>query len=201
MSMYDECVAKWGKPNKRGNFLPVTKTVTHDGLRYAMELGLWQPGPRSEQRPSFSATCVIYKGREEWGGGAAHDDMLKVWPECKMIVDVHLSNDLGSPMHDEANAWYWLSGHFGGCGEKYTGANGTPGRSPEECLRIFSEHTRVCGDDLTALIGRVDNARHNRAPYGYPGMRTQLREEIENMRPRWKAEADTAIEWLKSHRE
>lgn len=199
MTMYDECVAKWGKPNNRGNFLPVTKTVTMGKLRYVLNLGLWQPGPRSEQRPHFSATCDIYEGRQDVGGGAAHEEMLKAWPESKTIIDLHLSDDLGSPMHDEANAWYWLSGYFGGCGEEYRGDNGSFGKSPAECLRIFSEHVRVSGDDLTALLDRVDNARHNRAPYGYPAMRAQLAEEIENMRPRWKAEADTAIEWLKNH--
>ena len=40
-------------------------------------------------------------------GGAIHDIILKHYPELAPLVEVHLSEPDGVPMHAEANARYW----------------------------------------------------------------------------------------------
>jgi len=39
--------------------------------------------------------------------GSIHEKILEHWPELQPIVDLHMSNDHGAPMHAVANAEYW----------------------------------------------------------------------------------------------
>jgi hypothetical protein len=86
------------------------KTATlADGRRIAVEAGLRYL--EGNDRPYFSVTCSGWdpghKGRSDFGG-CCHDIILQAFPQLKPIVDLHLSDNLGVPMHAVANAEYWV---------------------------------------------------------------------------------------------
>jgi hypothetical protein len=67
--------------------------------------------------PYFSIGGDIFRlarnGRKPWvAGGCIHDEIIKHFPQLQPLVDVHLSDDNGVPMHAYANAAYW-AGHQG----------------------------------------------------------------------------------------
>jgi hypothetical protein len=45
-------------------------------------------------------------------GGCIHDDIIKHFPQLQLLVDIHLADEDGVPMHAYANAAYW-AGHDG----------------------------------------------------------------------------------------
>jgi hypothetical protein len=62
--------------------------------------------------PYFSITGSIKKTDKRYRdpyimGGAIHEEILKHFPELAPLVEVHLSEPDGVPMHAEANARYW----------------------------------------------------------------------------------------------
>lgn len=61
---------------------------------------------------TFSITCDIDAARggiwTEWGGGAAHDDIARVFPEIAPLIKWHLVSSDG-PMHYVANTVYHAS--------------------------------------------------------------------------------------------
>jgi len=47
-------------------------------------------------------------GRKVWeSGGCIHKDIIKHFPELQPLVDIHLADEEGVPMHAYANAAYW----------------------------------------------------------------------------------------------
>lgn len=130
--------------------------------------------------PHFSAT-----GSTTNMGGCLHDKILQVWPEAKIIIDLHLANaDDGVPMHDAANGWYWLKGAIG-IRDEYG-----PDESAKKCLENFCELMRVNEFQGKRLIPAISCGKT-------PEDQKQIFSNyLEEQRPRWRAEADAAIEWL-----
>lgn len=71
----------------------------------------------------FSITGDIYKGvkidRNFISGGCIHEDILKVKPEFKLFVDLHLSDYKGCPTYAIANGFYFLKNDTKETTEKY----------------------------------------------------------------------------------
>jgi hypothetical protein len=67
--------------------------------------------------PYFSIGGDIFRlarnGRKPWvAGGCIHDEIIKHFPQLQPLVDIHLSDDNGVPVHAYFNAAYW-AGHQG----------------------------------------------------------------------------------------
>lgn len=73
--------------------------------------------------PGFAVTCLGWAKHGTWSGrackrngrdidfgGADHDLILRVAPELAPLVRAHLADQDGTPMHAEANGWYFYSG-------------------------------------------------------------------------------------------
>lgn len=162
--------------------------------------------------PHFSATASSLDC-----GGCLHDEILKVWPEAKPIVDLHLSNaDDGEPMHAEANGYYWLSGVVGGLGEQYHGGSGSSAKTQAECLNILAEYLRISTAEAQAIAGKVketwDSVYRNQVSQPvikYAATSEDIRTSASNaakntfhdfvnaQRDRWQAEATAGVELIK----
>lgn len=149
---------------------------------------------RSNGLPYFTLTMVSKDTH-----GAAHEELVRCWPELKPLADLHLSDINGVPMHAEANGWYWLAGAAGPrigsaidggfLGEKYHGGSS---HTEAECLAIFAKHVRISLADAEHLMGRI-----RRSHYVNPAKaRLLFNIWIEAQKPRWKAEADACIKAL-----
>jgi len=69
---------------------------------------------QGNERPYFSTTADLYVGRrqEPEACGCLHKEVIKAFPKLKPLVDIHLADDRGHPMHALANAVYWIEqGH------------------------------------------------------------------------------------------
>lgn len=154
-------------------------------------------------------------------GGAGDDEILKHFPRFADLAALHLCDINGSPMHAVENGWYWLAGALGGAGQQYHGGNSkqnfpvTPPAdkpwqdteyrlpTPAECLAIFAKHCRCSIEEAQRIADRVRDvmagmeANFQRMIGSDKKPRDAalavLREEMDAMRPRWKAEAEACI--------
>lgn len=63
------------------------------------------------QIPYFSLTGEITdRGRFE-SSGCLHDEIVKIWPDLQILVDLHLSDKNGIPMHAFENGFYFAGGY------------------------------------------------------------------------------------------
>lgn len=81
----------------------------------------WAPGAKiratygftylkGNRAPYFSITADIKEpgqSRDNWSGGCCHDSIVEAFPELAPLVQWHLTDQLGEPMHYIANAKYW----------------------------------------------------------------------------------------------
>ena len=172
----------------------------HGGLKFIRGNGL----------PHFSLTMdswVLHGDRwVEVTFGAAHDELVKIWPELAPLAALHLSDIHGVPMHALENAYFWLAGACdpvfgssvdgGHLGERYHGGSGTYGKTPGECLKILAGHLRMPKYEAASLVEMVKRRHYANAPKRQGAGKELLAEVIESMKPRWKAEAEDAIKSL-----
>jgi len=147
---------------------------------------------RGSHAPYFSLTYTQHrKGfpSQCYSGGAGHEAILAYFPRFADLAALHLSDIDGVPMHAEANGWYWLAGAAGN-------AMASPIRAPEaadECLAIFARHCRISIAEAEAIRDEcIAEAREN--PDGWQAARATMELRLADMRPRWKAEAEAAIQ-------
>jgi hypothetical protein len=140
--------------------------------RFDITLDLHQIG---EQSPYFSATV---SGRSF--GGCNHELILRHWPQAKCIVDLHLCDMDGAPMHTEANALYHAQAYLHQQKAHYPAAKG---------LDYLASHLRISQDQaLDLLADLVDKT---------PDVQALLMKAFcDQQRPRWQQEADQALAFL-----
>lgn len=176
---------------KQSNLVEI-QTQSRDGIPGVVTYGLQYLEGNSD---AYFTLTAWYCGRSKRGdykeefGGQCHEEILPRHPELKPFADLHLSDTTGTPMHAEANGWYWLAGAIGGMGEQYHGASGSSAKTPEECLEIFAHHARVPVLEARALAEKLSKL----SP---PVAKQAFHEWIEAQRPRWQAEANAAIRLL-----
>jgi hypothetical protein len=72
--------------------------------------------------------------------GCIHDDIIKHFPQLQLLVDIHLSDEDGVPMHAYANAAYW-AGHDG----------------KEKQTDVLARHLRVSKDQANEMTTYINH--------------------------------------------
>lgn len=129
---------------------------------------------QGNERPYFSVTCSIYEQarNNRWmdaGGGAAHEEILKAFPKLAPVIDLHLSDDFGVPMHAVANALYWA------------GLSRYPDAKNVETL---ARHLRVSIEAAESIVVLCAES---------PDPREAMEFCVNELRARWLGEANHAI--------
>lgn len=62
------------------------------------------------ERPYFSLTGEEFERGRIVAFGCLHEEFLQHFPAYRLLVDIHLSDDRGIPMHAVENGWYWYGG-------------------------------------------------------------------------------------------
>ena len=81
-------------------------------------------------------------GRKVWeAGGCIHEDIIKHFPQLQPLVDIHLADEDGVPMHAYANAAYWA------------------GQTKWQALDLdtLSKHLRISKDEANRLTTMVNS--------------------------------------------
>ena len=171
---------------------------------------------RGNHAPYFSLVYTQHrKGfpNQCYSGGAGHDKILRYFPKFADLAAMHLSDIDGVPMHAAANGWYDMAGALGGAGEKYHVGNSkrnfpaTPPPdkpwldyehrlpTPGECLQFFADHVRVPIEEAREIRERMVRQHDNENDYNdWTTSRILLGQLVEEMKPRWKQEAEACIE-------
>jgi len=138
------------------------------------------------QLPYFSITAEERTDRRVTAFGCMHKEILEAHPELADMVALHLSDINGVPMHAIENGWYWLASSLDGLGEKYFHPN------KEEAFDFFCKHCRIDASEGITIAANVmnwytltDTSDTAKAAWV---------EICESMKPRWKKEAEAAIE-------
>jgi hypothetical protein len=162
------------------------------------------------QKPYFSVTCDISTPAERargdgQAGGCMHEEIAKVWPAIKPVIDLHLSDDDGAPMHAAANGFYWLA-KAAGISRKYE-----PEQSPEKCFSILLEHLRISAEEGEAIKAKcldafatgansvassevvTEAANVARRKAGIAAAEAVFTAYCETLRPRWQQQANDAL--------
>ncbi len=138
-------------------------------------------------KPYFSITGEVYnpRSRRRGGdgcimGGCIHDVIVSYWPQVQPLVNLHLSDIDGVPMHAADNAAYWA---------------GLTKYQPLDVERL-TRHLRITADiaaDMVAWVGNFygDNADAYDA-ITTPAMAWAAAIEEYDLATRWAAEASEA---------
>jgi hypothetical protein len=124
-------------------------------------------------------------------GGAAHDLILLMMPDLKPLVDLHLCNADGVPMHCVENGIYFVVGktrHSHVYAYTWENSNNT-----RDGLEVAASHFRVSIEEINVLIEKI-NACEAEANE----IRNVVVEFVEDLKPRWKDEAERAISYFNS---
>ena len=156
------------------------KMFYENGQKYRIQVRSELVHRDGNRNAYFSIGGDIYRhaknGRKVWeAGGCIHDDIIKHFPELQLLVDIHLSDEDGVPMHAYANAAYW-AGHGG----------------KEKDTDTLAKHLRVSKDQANEMTTYINHH------YGEFDKITTARQAWENtcldfdLPEQWKQEAQEA---------
>jgi hypothetical protein len=91
------------------------KVFYEGGQKYRIQVKAELEIIGGNKKPYFSIGGDIHRlaknGRKVWEcGGCIHEEIVKHFPQLQLLVDIHLADDEGVPMHAYANAAYF-AGH------------------------------------------------------------------------------------------
>lgn len=89
------------------------KIITKDHDENNMHISITLNDECKNGHQEFAITANIYSPRGRWESeGCQHEEILKIKPELKIFVNLHLCDYLGIPMHPTANGFYHLINGF-----------------------------------------------------------------------------------------
>lgn len=91
-----------------GDYIEIEAVERGPGERFSPGFAITVSG--WERYPNASARARARNGRDINYGGCNHDLILEVAPHLAPLVAAHLADQDGTPMHAEANGWYFYSG-------------------------------------------------------------------------------------------
>ena len=137
--------------------------------------------------PYFSITGEIkYQAKNnrwmEGSGGAIHEEILKHFPQLQPLVDIHLSDDEGAPMHAYANASYWAGD------TKY---------QPLDLITL-ARHLRISTDKASTMLDHIADKWENTEQHEHPtgADKWQWACETYGLLDGWKQDAAKALSLL-----
>lgn len=157
-------------------------------LRYRITAKAELSWRRGNAKPYFSLTADGCDRGSEFGG-CCHEEILKHWPDLQPLVDLHLSDIDGVPMHVLENGFYHLGGtHWER--PKYDVA--------ARHFRISEKAARnpvkdLFGDSFSETAGFLSKGAAEKA-------KANLAQWVEAQKPRWLVEANNAIETFELER-
>ncbi len=94
----------------------ITKFYSEDGTEYKAIISIRLSDDCHNGHNDFAITADIKEKRKngqyyDYMGGCCHDEILKLCPEFKPFVDLHLCNVKGMPMYAVENSFYILKEH------------------------------------------------------------------------------------------
>lgn len=148
-----------------------------NGTIYRMEV---KGGPAGGDY--FSVTGDIFPVENPRSGvcGAVGQELLEAFPWAKPLVDLHLSDNSGVPMHAAENGWYWAGG---------TEWNSPSQDDPPNSFHLAS-HLRIPQEDADDIVRKVALKEMDKA---------EFKAFVEAQRPRWGQEAEQANKTIRSH--
>lgn len=150
----------------------ITRPIPSEGEGATLKIEAGLHHLNGNKLPYFSVTAELRVPYQGGAFGQLNEQVLEVAPELKPVVDLHLSDSRGYPMHLVANGLYHLG--FG--------------RWSELNLEYAASHFRITVDqarELRELL--ISGGGYDRELYA---------SFIRFHRPRWKKEAREAIELL-----
>ncbi len=136
--------------------------------------------------PYFSIGGDIFRiaknGRKVWeAGGCIHEEIIKHFPQLQPLVDVHLSDEDGVPMHAYANAGYW-AGH---CKIQ-----------PEKDTEMLAKHLRISPKLADDMMDYIINFWGEFDEITTPSMAWEATCGDYSLPEQWKQQAKAALELL-----
>ena len=147
-----------------------SKTVKIPSGRLEIEYGL-----RQIDKPYFSITATKYKGRWPKSCGMLHDDIMKYSPEFKDLIEVHLRDENGYPMHSLENGLFFY--------ESAKNCSNDPDSFACQMIGILAKHLMIDNNECFELIQEMNNGNS----------RDILESKIKELAPKWKAKSDEII--------
>ena len=159
-----------------------TKVYYEDGQKYRITVRAELIHHEGNPKPHFSIGGEIERlaknGRKVFeSGGCIHEEVLRHFPHLKPLVDIHLSDDDGVPMHASSNAGYWAG--F----TKYQTKN----------LEQLARHLRVTIEEAENLIQFIENFYGEFDSITTPDRAWENTFDDEGLTEKWKKEANEAL--------
>lgn len=85
------------------------RTFTDEAAKYTITVTAELSWHKGNNKPYFSLTAYG-NDRGSGFGGCCHEEILRRWPDLQPLVDLHLSDIDGVPMHAVENGFYHLGG-------------------------------------------------------------------------------------------
>ncbi len=147
--------------------------------------------PSATQRYfAITADMFSYRAKNAHACGCLHDEILSVRPDLQDLVDLHLVEADGVPMHAEDLGWYWLLGACNVREEYGPLTSNFNAKTPEACHTFLAKHLSI-SDECTAEIVRTTTAILRTD--GKDAARANFSCFVDELRPEWKAQADAVI--------